>query len=137
MKLTIKKPVDYEIKYVYVAAPFRYVGDGDDDDVPLSTPLLKNGSWKAKINIDEGKVEDWPVGESCHLFGKICDEGSYYLIDDTGNIVLSREEDYVPNRLIPGEYGDYIDLHIDENGYITNWYEHPSFEDFIDEEDDW
>lgn len=56
------------------------------------------------------------------VFLKIRDEGSYTFTDEDGEVVHSIEEDYVPNSIIPGEYGDYIDLKIDlETGQIVNW----------------
>ena len=48
---------------------------------------------------------------------------------------LSIEEDYVPNRLIPGEYGDYIIMTIDENGKIAEWETPADITDFIKDED--
>lgn len=53
---------------------------------------------------------------------KVCDSGSYQLEDDGGEVIGTRDNDYVPNKVIPGEYGDYISLRIDlETGQITNW----------------
>ncbi len=78
--------------------------------------------------------EDWPKGEKGNLEMKICDEGSYYLLDENYKTILSIEEDYVPNKLLPGSYGDYLKLDIGENGVISNWYSIPSIEDFIDED---
>jgi len=53
---------------------------------------------------------------------KACDQGQYELFDAAGNFIGRREDDYVPNKVIPGEYGDYIALRIDlETGQITNW----------------
>jgi len=34
--------------------------------------------------------------------------------------VVSKIEDYVPD-LVPGSYGDYVTLDIDQYGRITNW----------------
>lgn len=38
----------------------------------------------------------------------------------------------VPNKLIPEHDGDgkYVDIVISQKGYITNWYNEPSFEEF-------
>ena len=77
---------------------------------------------------------DWPKGEKRNLEMKICDEGSYYLLDENYETILSIEEDYVPNKLLPGSYGDYLKLHIGENGVISNWYSKPSIEDFLFED---
>ena len=129
MEVTIKVEKKVEIKKVKVQVAVRY----DEEDIPNDFPLRTGDIWNAVIDIDAGRVIDWSKGEKGNLEMKICDEGSYYLLDEDDNVVLSLEQDYVPNKLLPGEYGDYLKLHIDENGLITNWYSKPSIEDFIDE----
>ena len=131
MKATIKVKKEVEITMVKVDVAVRY----DEKDIPNDFPLRKGDVWSAIINIDEGRVLDWPKGEKRHLSMKVCDEGSYFLLDAEGNTVLSIEQDYVPNALLPGKWGDYIDLHIGENGLISNWYSRPSISDFISDED--
>jgi hypothetical protein len=51
---------------------------------------------------------------------KVNDSGTYILRDGSGDIIAERD-DYVPHGIIPGEYGDYVDLKINEVGKITNW----------------
>ena len=130
MKATIKVEKEVEIKYVKVQVAVRY----DEEDIPNDFPLRTGDMWNAIIDIDNGIVIDWPKGEKGNLEMKICDEGSYYLLDENYDTILSIEEDYVPNKLLPGSYGDYLKLHINENGTITNWYSQPSIEDFIFED---
>lgn len=63
------------------------------------------------------------------IFIKACDTGSYKLLDGDHGEIAERSDDYVPNRIIPGEHGDYIDLKINlETGQIVNW-EKPTAED--------
>jgi len=131
MKAIIKIEKEVEIKYVKVQVAVRY----EEEDIPNDFPLRSGDMWNAIIDIDNGIVMDWPKGEKGNLEMKICDEGSYYLLDENYNTILSIEEDYVPNKLLPGSYGDYLKLHIGENGIITNWYSKPSIEDFIEDED--
>lgn len=121
MKITIAKPLEVEIKFVRVVANFRYVGDDDDDDVPSDFPLLKGDTWEATIDLETGRILDWPEGEERKLFTKVYDEGSYYLLDADQNIVMARENNYVPHCVIPGEYGDYIKMTIGGGGIIANW----------------
>ena len=130
MKVKILVPNDVDIKFVRVEVAVRY----DDEQIPYDFPLRNGDMWKATIDIDDGRILDWQDGKSGRLYLKVVDEGSYYLIDDEGNEVLSIEEYYVPNKLLPGKYGDYIDLNIDEKGFITNWYKNPSIFDFLKEE---
>jgi len=131
MELTIKVEKKVEIKKVRVEVAVRY----DDEDIPYDFPLRNGDMWIGTIDVDNGKIIDWPQGESGELSMKICDEGSYYLLDENDNVVLSIEEDYVPNKLLPGTYGDYIDLKINEEGIITNWMRDANFSDFINDED--
>jgi hypothetical protein len=63
---------------------------------------------------------------------KVCDEGVYILLD-ADRKEITRRTGYVPNRLLPGDYGDYLSVDIDENGKITNWLKSPSLEEFEDE----
>lgn len=127
MKTIIKVEKEVEIKYVKVQVAVRY----EEEDIPNDFPLRSGDMWNAIIDIDNGIVMDWPKGEKGNLEMKICDEGSYYLLDENYDTILSIEEDYVPNKLLPGSYGDYLKLHIGENGVISNWYSKPSIEDFL------
>ena len=125
MKTTIMIEQEVDIKTVSVALPCRY----DDEDIPFDFPLRDGDMWNANIDIDTGVISDWPKGKSGDMFMKICDTGKYELFDVDGKSVALLEDGYVPNNLIPGEYGEYVDFKIDENGKITNW---PSSSDFSD-----
>jgi hypothetical protein len=102
------------------------------DDLPKDFPLRKGNKWIVTIDIDTGIIEDWKQGTSGRVFLKVRDEGKYYLLNEKKEIVNSQKEGYVPNKLIPPKdgFGDYIDLGVNEQGEITNWYEKPSFSDF-------
>ncbi len=130
MKVKLKIEKEYDVKEVKVVVAVRY----GEDDIPNDFPMRQDDTWEAYIDIETGKIQYWPEGKSGRLHMKVCDEGCYYLIDRKGDLVKSIEQDYVPNGLSPGKYGDYIDLHINEQGVITNWPKHPSFEDFTQED---
>jgi hypothetical protein len=56
-----------------------------------------------------------------HIYLKCRDEFFCKLYDSNGNMIKDYEG-YVPNSIVPGEYGDYLDLKIDINtGKILNW----------------
>lgn len=137
MKLTIKVEKTFDIKKVQVFAGVRYWEDaglngesiGNDGDFPFRS----GDNWCPVIDIETGIIENWPNGETADVHFKVCDCGTYCLIDENGVVVKSIENDYVPNKLIPGEYGDYIIMKIDEEGKIDGW--NPSFEDFEEDED--
>jgi len=130
MKTTVKVEKEVDIKFVKVEVAVRY----DEEDIPNDFPFRKGDMWVASIDIDKGQVIGWPEGIAGNLSMKVCDEGSYHLYDSEGNCIKSIEQDYVPNNLLPGKYGDYIDLHIESNGVISNWYKNPSFSDFFSED---
>lgn len=132
MKTKIKIEKEVDITMVKIDVAVRY----GEEDIPNDFPLRKGDMWSAIIDIDNQKVLDWPCGYIGDLHMKICDSGSYYLLDSEGNTVASIEQDYVPNSLLPGSYGDYLDLKIAEDGTITNWKYNPSFSDFFKDEED-
>lgn len=128
--VTIEKEVD--VKTVLVKAHVQYWEDatinGVDDEEGNLTPCRKGELWCPEIDIDTGIIINWTKGVKAEIHFKVCDGGSYYVKDVEGNVVLSIENDYVPNSLIPGSYGDYIVMTIDENGKIAEW--RPSLDDF-------
>lgn len=135
MKATIKVEKEVDIKTVLVKAHVRYWEDatinGQMDEEGTLTPCREGDMWCPVIDIDTGVITNWTKGVTADVHFKVCDAGSYYLKDAEGNVVLKRENDYVPNSLIPGSFGDYIIMHIDENGKIANW--SPSLDDFNDD----
>ena len=136
MKARVKVEKEVEIVAVRIEIAPRYIGDSGDDDMPTSFPLLNDlkSLWQATVNIDTGQIESWPIGDARKMHVKVCDAGRYSLIDQSG-VIISVLDGYVPNKLIPGEYGDYVILDIDANGIITNWPKKPSLEQFFDCDD--
>jgi len=114
-----------DVKYLGIRLPVRY----GDEDIPYDAPMRNGDVWYATIDIDKGTVCDWPQGKTLDMHMKVCDEGTYDLLNDQHNLVASIH-DYVPHSLVPGEYGDYVHLKIDKNGKITNWPAKPSLKDF-------
>lgn len=137
MKVVINSSQEIVVKYVKVELPIRYGEEDMPKDFPLreevSTDKNNNDWWKATIEVDTGKILEWPQGQIGEFYLKVVDEGFYYLLNENQKIIASIEQDYVPNRLLPPTdgYGDYINFKIDENGIITNWYTYPVITDFI------
>jgi hypothetical protein len=132
MKFTVKRPVEIEVTAVKVEVAVRY----GTDDIPKNFPLRDGDMWRGTIDIESGKILEWPADKPEHhcLNMKVCDCGKYSLLAPDGDVVELRDG-YCPNDLIPGEYGDYIDLEI-KNGIVTNWYKRPSLSDFFPEDED-
>lgn len=89
-----------------------------------------------EINIDTGAIKDWPVGREDSIHIKPVDSGTYTLLDGDDRPVASLQQDYVPNRLIPGEYGDYIEMTIGADGVIKEWPKQPSLVAFFGDDDE-
>lgn len=117
MKTTVSIPTEIDIKTVGIEVAVRY----EEEDIPNDFPLRDGDMWRAMVDIDTGKIRDWPQGKSGDLYMKVCDEGSYALYAEDGRELAILDGDYVPHGVVPGEYGDYIDLKIDETGAIKNW----------------
>jgi hypothetical protein len=127
MKTTIKVEKEVDIKTLKMDVAVRY----DEEDMPKDFPFRTLDIWSVFIDIDTGQIENWPQGIAHSFYMKVCDQGSYYLLDQNRKCVASIENDYVPNSLVPGSYGDYIEFDIQADGKIKNWKKHPSFEDFF------
>jgi len=130
MKVTVIKKEELEVKFVLIDVNPRHL---DEEELPV--PMLNGDTWKVIVDIDSGEIRDWPKGEEREYYWKICDAGSYYLLDENEEVALSITENYVPNNLLPGEWGDYLSLKINKDGVITNWHKNPSAEDFYSDED--
>lgn len=154
MDVYISKPVKYDVKTIAVKAVVRYPEDAeffeeklDDQNIPYNNyisdddenpkmPFIeteydnygrKKFYWQPTIDLENGRILSWPEGVKAHVFYKVCDEFECTIYDRTGNEVLYYEG-YVPDFMaIEDEgYGDYIDMVVDENGYINNWWVIPS-----------
>lgn len=137
MKAIVKIKQEVEIKTIFINIEPRYIGDGDDDDVPSDFPLLNASktAWVAWVDIDTGRIQDWPQGEVREMYCKVCDAGTYALYSPTGT-ELAKIDGYVPNGIVPGEYGDYVNLKINADGVITNWPKSPDLSAFFGDDED-
>lgn len=136
MKTTIRVEKEVDINKIVIDIAPRYVGDSDDDDMPTDFPGLNEtkDNWRAVVGVDTGIIEGWPIGEKRTMHVKVCDDGIYALYDSEGNQV-ARKNGYVPHGIVPGSYGDYVELDIDENGVITNWPKTPDLSEFFECDD--
>jgi hypothetical protein len=116
MELTVRIPIKIEAKAIRVVAPVRY----GEEDIPKDFPFRQGDLWDVTIDIDTGKIRDWPKGREENIAMKLVDEGNYYLLGDDGRELAKCEGSYVPS-CIPGRFGDYIDFRIDGEGVICGW----------------
>jgi len=139
MKILITEPKEYDVKTLVVEAGVRYwedaTIDGVEDENGDLIPCRKGDLWNPIIDIDKGIIKNWEAGKTAEIHYKVCDAGTYRLLDVKDTVIVSIENNYVPQVLCPGDngYGDYIIMDIDANGLINNW--NPSFNEFFNRED--
>ena len=132
MKVTVYKPVELEIHTVRIEVELH-------DDLSESLPkhlFNDDGELDLLIEVDTGKVVSWQGSEPVNIHDKVWDHGVYTLFGSDGLEVVKIDNYYVPNKLIPGDYGDYINLEINSDGFVTNWPKYPSVLEFFPEKDD-
>lgn len=162
MKLTIKIIKEVEAKFIQVDTCVRYWHDtevnGDYDidfmatkgkgepkipcavkvkDEPESHICSDHWHWKPLIDIETGQIVNWTKGVTGNVLYKVCDEFACDVLDAERNTVFSYEG-YVPDFMCPREegYGDYIDMEIDEDGFIKDWDKQEVWNKFNAEEEE-
>lgn len=126
---TIKQEV--KVKSVQLTVFPRHIDEEED-----FVPLMNGSQFNAIIDLETKKIRFWPEGEEREYYWKICDSGSYFLLGEDDEIIASIIDNYVPNKLLPGDWGDYLDLKIDSKGLITNFPESPALTEFYGDEDE-
>jgi len=122
----IKSLKEVEVKTLIVDAGVRYWEDaevnGVDDENGDLIPCRDGDSWKPIIDLETDIIANWKQGVTADIHYKVCDDGTYKLLDADGNEVVSIDG-YVPDIMCPiGEgFGDYIIMKVDENGQIGSW----------------
>lgn len=123
---------------------FEIFGDiKEDEEIPFIEKILcgvYEYRWRPIIDIDEGKILDWPSNLKMDVMCKTVDDNILYILDenkqpiswydDRDKDIVEYYDGYVPEILdTDGDgYGDYIQLHIDENGYIKDFNKEDIFE---------
>lgn len=127
IEFQIMQPVQLVAHYIEVHAGVRYWEDanvnGKEDADGTLIPCRDGGDWKPVINIENGRVEDWPDGTEASVHYKVCDDGEYWLLDANKNRIAKYRSDYVPDLLSPMDqsFGDYIIMNIGSDGIIDGW----------------
>ena len=111
--------VSAEVRY-WEDAEINGVQDTEEgENIPLKVGIL----WEPRIELETGRVIDWPQGTTADIHYKVCDQGEYWLEDAEG-MRLKWKGSYVPNALLAigdNGYGDYIILKISADGIIEGW----------------
>lgn len=114
-------------KYLCIDAYVRYQEDAYINGVqegprpaPSRMPGMDGYRWRIVVDLDLCRVAYWPEGTVAKIHYKVCDEGIYELWDAEGR-VIERHCGYVPRRVCPDGYGDYIVLIINESGCVLDF----------------
>jgi hypothetical protein len=128
-KFLIKTLQEKEVFYLDCDIGVRYYEDAtvcgvqDNEHNPKIPCYCKEqNSWRPLINLHSGQIQNWVKGAYADVHYKVCDAGTYKLLDENYNLIKAIDG-YVPQILCPSEngYGDYVIMHIDENGFIKNF----------------
>lgn len=114
-KVLVEKEID--IAWVSIRVPYD-----DDDEIPEGTHGADDGVLDLMIEIATGQIVNWPAdGKAINIYLKPRDSGTYKLIAADGILIAEIDENYVPNGIVPGDYGDYVDLRVNAVGKVVNW----------------
>ena len=126
MEIEVTTKVKKQVRYLKAECGVRYWEDAtvnavDDVEGDL-IPCREGDIWSLIIDLETGKIENWPEGTTANIYYKVCDDGRYTLLDTDRNKVKTIIG-YVPPIMCPegGGYGDYVIMNIDRDGIIQNW----------------
>ena len=126
MKVQAQITHEFDVAAIKVSAQVRYwedaYVDAAEDADGLLIPLRRGDCWVPIIDIDTGRIRGWPEGRVAEINYKVCDAGTYTLLDAEGRTLATRDG-YVPDLLSPcgSGYGDYIIMKIGADGVIADW----------------
>lgn len=108
-------------------------GESDDEDNPR-IPCVEDGRWNILIDIKTGHIVNWKQGVSARVYYKVVDEGIYTMYDN-GMEKIDEYEGYVPDLMSLDDegWGDYMNLTINEDGFIEDWPDNEDIHPYIDE----
>lgn len=131
MKTKTRQTIEKEAVAINIVAAVNY----GEEEIPNDFPGRLGDTWNAVIDIDTGRIYNWPKGRKADMHLTVKDSGCYYLIDALGMVIAAIEQGYVPHSIVPGSYGDTIELQIGPDGVITNWPRNPTDKDFHREDE--
>ena len=127
MQIEITEVVKKEVSYLKAECGVRYWDDAEvngqqDDETSPRMPFASPDAWNVLIELDSGRIVDWPQGTTASVHYKVCDDGRYALLDADKREVVSISG-YVPEMMCPKDngYGDYVIMDIGADGTIADW----------------
>jgi hypothetical protein len=138
-ELTVKVKKAIPVKYLHAKCEVRGwdspTVNGVEDTEGDLIPCRNGDMWCPVIDLDTGKIEGWPEATVADVHYKICDCGTYTLLDANREAV-AKAEGYVIEMMCPepNGYGDYVIMKIGPDGTIANWA--ADFKEFENADDD-
>lgn len=125
-------------RYMNVVLPYNrgdelFTIEDDEGELPVEDvdciiPLYDEGNHYFDFTIDlEKHCVSWWVYGQFRIWAKVCDSGTYTLLDEKMKPLL-QIKGYVPVGVLPPEdhgWGDYVEFCFSRTGTITNWLEKP------------
>ena len=99
-----------QARYIHLSFPFReelcsYIFAFEDEEEKQQPPLVNLGYWQGTIDLQAHKLLEWkPDFGECYLQAKVCDSGTYTLLDADKKTICTLKG-YVPNDVIPPKDG--------------------------------
>ena len=128
MIVEIIKIQEVDIKTLHVKAKPSYwisakINGVEDTEYGDNIPCKVGECWCPIIDIDTGQILNWKKGVIADIDYKIIDNFSYNICDYNDEIIISKENAYVPDTfaITDNSHWGYIHIHVDENGIISDW----------------
>ena len=86
-----------------------------------------NKQFDFTVGLDDAGICDWSYNSDFRLRAKVCDSGTYILLDEERTPLL-QIAGYVPDGVIPPlehNWGDYVDFYVSSGGKVVNWLDSP------------
>ena len=126
MKFAVTRPTEIEVTKVRIECGYIC----EYDEIPET--MVGKGVFSCYVWMETGEITFPKNIGPCRVHIKARDAGVYTLIG-ADNLPIATLQDYVPHGVVPGSYGDYIELEIDENNFITNWPGNPDISAWFQE----
>ncbi len=125
VEYTKRVTVEADVTHLAISIPEDEVCNGDcyegDGRLPESFKV-KDGDYTIYIDVETGKIANWPEGLVVDAYFKPRDGGSYALLDKTREVICAAINEYVPSCCGWGEGGgDYLELKVSGDGSVAGF----------------
>jgi hypothetical protein len=120
MKMGRQAVLEVEVDAIGGEVPVEY----GEDDIPNDFPGRSGDVLRMVLDLNGGRVLDWPSGRTADLCLKVRDGGTYTLLRydaaaDGVRHVVATLSGYVPDCIPEG--GDYLEFRVEADGRVSGW----------------